>query len=64
MNRNSGKIFGKIKSELKKVGETVNDSDLLIASIAIDNNLCLVTNNEKHFNRIQDLVIENWVIKE
>lgn len=63
LNKNSGKIFGKIKSELKKTGEIINDSDLFIASIALHNNLCLVTNNEKHFNRIPELAIENWITK-
>ncbi len=56
-----GKIFGKLKSELKKSGQLINDSDLFIASIAIKENLCLVTNNQKHFERISDLKIETWV---
>jgi tRNA(fMet)-specific endonuclease VapC len=37
------------------------DADIMIASIAIANNLTLVTNNEKHFNRISQLKIENWL---
>ncbi len=47
----AGEFFGKI----------INDSDLFIASIAMSNNYALVTNNEKHFNRIKDLKIENWI---
>jgi tRNA(fMet)-specific endonuclease VapC len=35
--------------------------DLLIASQALSRNLILVTNNEKEFNRIKNLQIENWV---
>jgi len=58
-----GRIFGKIKAQLKKNGEMINDSDLFIASIAIKNNLCLITNNEKHFRRVKELHIENWVIQ-
>jgi tRNA(fMet)-specific endonuclease VapC len=57
-------FFGKIKSQLKKSGDLINDSDLFIASIALRNNLCLVTNNEKHFKRIEGLRIENWVEKD
>jgi len=38
----------------------VDDIDLLIAGIAIENEMILVTNNEKHFRRIPDLKIENW----
>jgi len=58
-----GKIFGKIKAQLKKNGEMVNDSDLFIASIAIKNHLCLITNNERHFRRVKELHVENWVIQ-
>jgi len=35
--------------------------DLLIAAHALSLNLTLVTNNTKEFNRVQDLVLENWV---
>lgn len=55
-----GKIFGKIKADLKRKGEIINDSDLFIASIAIRNMMQLVTNNDRHFRRIGDLKIENW----
>ena len=56
-----GKIFGKIKADLKKEGNIINDSDLFIASIALKNKMTLVTNNNKHFKRIQNLYIENWI---
>ncbi len=39
----------------------VQDFDLLIAAAAKARNLTLVTNNTKHFERISDLQIENWV---
>lgn len=38
----------------------INDIDLLIAGIAIENEMTLVTNNENHFGRILGLQIENW----
>ena len=53
-------IFGKVKADLKKKGEIVSDSDLFIASTTISQNLTLVTNNERHFRRIDGLKIENW----
>ncbi len=56
-----GKIFGKIKADLKKEGKIINDSDLFIASIAISNKMRLVTNNDKHFKRIEELHVENWI---
>ena len=34
--------------------------DLLLASVAIDNDLTLVTGNRKHLDRIPDLKLEVW----
>jgi len=55
-------IFGELKSSLERSGKIIDDMDLLIASTALTHNLVLVTNNEKHFNRINGLEIENWMI--
>jgi len=60
LTENSCKISGEIYSILKHKGKMVDDIDLLIAGIAIENEMILVTNNEKHFRRIPDLKIENW----
>lgn len=59
-DENGGKSFGEIKSELKRKGQIICDSDLFIAATAILNNFILVTNNERHFKRIAKLKIENW----
>lgn len=56
----SGEHFGKLKSALKNKGKMLNDSDLFIAATAISNNMILVTNNEKHFQRIENLTTQNW----
>jgi len=61
LTENSCKISGEIFSILRHKGEIVDDIDLLIAGIAIENEMVLVTNNEKHFQRIPDLKIENWM---
>jgi tRNA(fMet)-specific endonuclease VapC len=53
-------IFGELKASLEKSGKTIDDMDLLIASTAIVNNLILITNNEKHFQRIPGLEMVNW----
>jgi tRNA(fMet)-specific endonuclease VapC len=52
--------YGELKASLEKSGNIINDMDLLIASTAITHNFILVTNNEKHFKRIDALEIENW----
>lgn len=54
------KNFGKLKADLEKRGMTLNDFDLMIASTAISYNLILITNNVRHFSRIENLTIENW----
>jgi tRNA(fMet)-specific endonuclease VapC len=55
-------IFAKEKARLKKEGKIVDDFVLLIGSTAVQKNMVLVTNNEKHFKRIGNLEFENWTI--
>ena len=57
----AAKIGGEIYATLKKKGELINDADILIASIVKAHNAILVTNNEKHFLRVEGLKIENWL---
>lgn len=52
--------FAENKATLKKTGKIVADLDLMIASICIQNEVTLITNNVKHFKRIKGLKIENW----
>lgn len=60
MTENSAKISAELYSTLRQTGNTVDDIDLLIAGIAIDNDMTLATNNERHFNKIPGLKVENW----
>ncbi len=60
MTDNSAKISAELYSSLRQGGNIVDDIDLLIAGIAIDNDMTLVTNNENHFSRIPGLKIDNW----
>ncbi|MGA7605489.1 MAG: PIN domain-containing protein [Anaerolineales bacterium] len=57
----SARRFGNLKAELETRGEPLDDLDLEIASIALENNLTLVTNNTDHFKRIKGLELENWI---
>ena len=52
--------FARLKAELKRDGNLIDDMDLMIASICIAAGYVLVTNNTKHFSRIEELNIENW----
>lgn len=60
--KESAQIFGMLKASLKKSGAPLDDFDLLIASCAMAHNLTLVTNNTKHFSRIDGLKLTNWTI--
>lgn len=54
-------IFAEIKTQLKKSGNIIDNFDLLIASTALAHEMILVTRNVKHFQRIENLQLENWV---
>ena len=60
VNREMVEIFGVLKSDLEKVGKPLDDFDLILAATAMSHNLIIVTNNEKHFGRIDGLKMENW----
>jgi tRNA(fMet)-specific endonuclease VapC len=53
--------FGRIANELAGRGAPIGDFDVLIASHAVALKLTLVTNNEKHFRRVEGLDVVNWV---
>jgi len=53
--------YGKEKVRLRKQGKMISDFDLLIGTTAIVNNLIMVTENVKEFNRIEKIRLENWV---
>jgi len=57
----SGKLFGALKAKLEKKGIGCGEPDLRIASIALQNNLTLITGNVKHFKNIPGLKFENWI---
>ena len=57
----AGQKFGELKASLRKIGQPIADFDLLIASIALTKNYSLVTNNTRHYQRIPELKLENWM---
>ena len=56
--------YGEIRWELEKQGLRIGDMDIFIAATALEEELILVTGNVKHFSRIQNLKIENWMTEE
>ena len=57
----AGRKFGDLKAELEASGEILDDLDLQIASIALENKAPLITNNTRHFSRIDQLQLQNWM---
>jgi tRNA(fMet)-specific endonuclease VapC len=53
-------ISADIYAKLRQEGTPVDDIDLLIAGVALANNLVLVTHNQRHFNRIESLELQDW----
>lgn len=58
---NAAEHYGSIRTHLKKQGTPIGNNDLLIAAHARSENAILVTNNEREFERVPDLSIENWI---
>ncbi|MBQ8923356.1 MAG: type II toxin-antitoxin system VapC family toxin [Lachnospiraceae bacterium] len=52
--------YGIIRAELEKKGTPIGPMDMLIAGHAKSENLVLVTNNKREFERVEDLIIEDW----
>ena len=53
--------YGRIRTALEKKGKPIGAMDLLIAAHAKSKGLILVTNNEREFERVEGLKVENWV---
>lgn len=58
----SARFYGKIRKELKDIGQPIGPMDTLISSIALAHGFTLVTNNVKEFARVPKLKIENWIV--
>ena len=52
--------FGQMRNDLRKRGELKGDFDLLIASSALVNNLELLTDNIRHYKKIEGLIIKTF----
>jgi tRNA(fMet)-specific endonuclease VapC len=60
--QNDAYEYGIIRRDLQSKGNVIGNMDMLIASQAVGNNLIMVTNNIKEFERIHELEVENWII--
>lgn len=54
--------YANIRANLEAVGTPIGSNDLMIAAIAVANNLILVTHNTAEFSRVPGLKVEDWEI--
>ena len=53
--------YGATRATLEAAGTPIGANDLLIAAQTLALDMVLVTNNERAFQRVQGLTIENWL---
>ena len=56
-------LYGKEKARLRKNGIMISDFDLLIGCTAIEKELIMVTENVREFERMSNIKIENWILR-
>jgi len=61
MPENAGKTYGAIRAYLESKGKPIGNNDLWIAAYAKTAALTVVTNNEREFQRVPGLKVQNWV---
>ena len=52
--------FAVLRARLEQEGRRLDDFDLVIAATALHMGYALVTDNIQHFERVEELRIENW----
>ena len=60
-DRNAADEYATIRTKLEAGGTPIGAMDMMIAAHAKSIHAILVTNNQKHFNKVKGLKIENWV---
>jgi tRNA(fMet)-specific endonuclease VapC len=53
--------YGNARVALEAAGTPIGGNDLLIAAQALALDMIVVTNNEREFERVSGLTIENWL---
>jgi predicted nucleic acid-binding protein len=60
-DRAAAEVYGRIRARLEREGRRLAEPDLRIAAIALARDLTLVTGNVRHFRRVPELRVENWL---
>ena len=59
VDEETARMIGSERGRLRRAGAIIGDMDLLIAATALQCDLTLLTNNRRHFERIEGLRIES-----
>jgi tRNA(fMet)-specific endonuclease VapC len=59
-NDKAASIYGKIRFDLERKGQSIGPMDLLIAAHALSLQAILVTDNLREFKRVEGLNVEDW----
>jgi tRNA(fMet)-specific endonuclease VapC len=59
IDEETARLFAKERGRLRLAGTLIGDFDLLIGVTAVQNGLTLLTNNRRHFDRIEGLNVES-----
>lgn len=53
--------YGRLRARLEAAGLPMGGNDMLIAAQALSADLIVVTDNQREFERVADLRVENWL---
>jgi tRNA(fMet)-specific endonuclease VapC len=57
----AAQAYGEIRATLEMHGRIIGNNDLWIAAHAVALDVTLATNNDREFERIEGLSVENWI---
>jgi tRNA(fMet)-specific endonuclease VapC len=60
-DREATEAYGRVRAALERKGLPIGAMDMLIAAHALSLDANLVTNNEREFQRVPGLRVENWI---
>ncbi|MBZ0156965.1 MAG: type II toxin-antitoxin system VapC family toxin [Alphaproteobacteria bacterium] len=60
-DESAAKIYGKLRAEMERKGTPLAEPDLRIVSIALCHGLTVITGNMRHFSKVPELAVENWM---
>ena len=59
--KHEANLYGKLRAGLEQQGTPIGSLDTLISAHALSLGATLVTNNIREFERVPELLVENWV---